>query len=344
MNMRAYAPALLLAILSIGCGLADGGPIGTGIIASVSGNVVEAEGVLQVVDASDENFGTTLAQSGVVVSIDEVAGAETTTDDEGTFVLEGEFAGALTLRFRTANVDATEAIDVPAGAALVLSGIEIHGDEVATRGVRTLNVLGRIAQIDCGVGELALIERQQDRRATILLDDETVFVAASDGREIACSELTRDATISVGGTPERGSPTIHADLVRLDPTRGDKRPPEREEVRFHGVIVERDCSAPAILMRNRGETFRIGFTEATRLRNLDHDEIPCEALEVGALITGAGFVDLVRPAFTIAEMVDVRASPEPDHPTEASGRRGRTTLRDPDAGWRSGPVATADDN
>ncbi len=308
MKLRAYAPALLMALVLAGCGLADGGPIGTGIVASVSGNIVEAEGVLQIVETGDATAATPLAQSGVVVSIDEVPGAETTTDDEGTFVLEGEFAGALTLRFRNANVDASEPIDVTAGAALVLSGIEIRGTEISTDGVRTLNVLGQVAEIDCSAGELLLIERQHDRRLTILLNDDTVFVASSVGREIACSALTRDASIAVGGTPERGSPTIHADLIRLDPTRGDQRPPEREEVHFHGMILQRDCSAPGIRIRirNRGEVFRIGFTDTTLLRNLNHEEIPCRALEVGSLITGMGFLDLSQPAFAIAEVVDVR--------------------------------------
>ncbi|MFP6662615.1 MAG: hypothetical protein VCC00_00225 [Deltaproteobacteria bacterium] len=309
MKLHANASALLLALVLSGCGLADGGPIGTGIIASVSGNVVEAEGVLQIADTDDAALGTILVQSGIVVSIDEVPGAETTTDAEGTFVLEGEFAGALTLRFRTADLDATEAIDVPAGAALILSSIEIRGDEISTDGVRTLNVLGQVARIDCDGGELILIERQQERRITVLLDAETVFVAASDGREVACSALTLDTNIAVGGTPERGSPTIHADLIRLDPNSGDKRPPEREEVRFHGVILQRDCSLPGIRIRipNRDDIFRIGFTEATLLRNRGHEEIPCRALEVGTIITGMGFVDLARPAITIAEVVDVRS-------------------------------------
>lgn len=309
MKLRADAPALLLALVLAGCGLADGGPIGTGIVASVSGNIVETEGVLEIVASDDSTTGAILAQSGVVVSLDEVPGAETTTDDDGTFVLEGEFAGALTLRFRTASIDATTAIDVPAGAALVLSEIEIHGEAISTGGVRTLNVLGQIAEIDCGTGELILIERQHDRRVTVLLDDETVFVAASDGREVACSAIARDARIAVGGTPERGSPTIRADLIQLDPAREDQRPPEREEVRFHGVILQRDCSVPGIRIRNRDEVFRLGFTATTLLRNLDHQEIPCRALEVGAIITGRGFVDLVRPAFTIAQIVDVRSNP-----------------------------------
>lgn len=315
LQMRS-AIVTLVCVAATGCGIADGGPIGTGIVASVSGNVVEVDEVLQVADEEVLDLANVLSVSDVTISIDEVPDLATTTDADGNFALEGDFAGSLTLRFQTKNVDATSNIDLPVGAAIVLSDIEIQDNEVHPAGVRTLNIIGTAVEIDCEAGEIKLRERKKNRRVTALLTTETVFENARNGREIECGGLVGGSEIGVGGTTELGTRIIIADTVWQNPPPGS-RPPEFEVVHFHGTIINQNCARPGIRIQDRLAAFSLLFEETTAIFDLDDRPIRCEDLSIGDDVGGRGFIDLRKPAVTVAQLV--REVPErgsePGQPT-----------------------------
>ena len=107
----------LLAALT-GCA-SEGGVTGTGIAASVSGNIVLV--------SADAGSARTLPFA-VRVSVGEAPAVSAVTDEAGTFVLAGAFSGAVTLQFTRAD-DGAELgpldLEVPAGSATVLENIVI---------------------------------------------------------------------------------------------------------------------------------------------------------------------------------------------------------------------------
>ncbi len=172
---------LLLAAALAACGGAnvDGGPIGTGITTSVVGNVVAVAG-----------DGTTTDElPPITVSLDEVPEVTATTDGEGNFALDGGFAGALTLRFRTAGVDAALPVDVPAGAVLVLSGIVLSPSSVEAEAGRQLGFVGRVTHVDCAAGVLDVEDRREPPRVfRVELLPETL-VQRRGGAPASCADV-----------------------------------------------------------------------------------------------------------------------------------------------------------
>ena len=148
------ASALLLCAVLAGCAgggiAADGGPIGTGITASVAGNVVA------VVASSDAAQATALDLPAVTVSIDEVPGVETVTDTEGNFALDGDFAGEVTVRFRSGDVEGTQRVDVPTGALVVLADVVVAPGQIDAEAGRQVGFLAHVLSADCGAGELVV--------------------------------------------------------------------------------------------------------------------------------------------------------------------------------------------
>lgn len=297
-----HALACGLLLLATGCGIADGGPIGTGIVASVSGNVVDTEGTLALPESAESQLAAALSTEGVRVSIEEVAEATTETDAEGSFLLEGDFAGDLTMRFETDTLVATASIEVPVGAALVLSDIELRGNDARPGAIQALHVLGRVEEVDCAAGEMRLLERARDRRLRVLFDENTAIVDARSDATQSCAELSIGATVLVGGTPVPGAPVLNADMIRTHP-QTSARPPEREPVRFHGVVHQQRCNAGLLAVENRDQTLRIRILEDTIIEARGGRPAACEDLVPGSVIRGDGHIELRAPAFTFAARI-----------------------------------------
>ena len=134
------ALAIAIALASAHC--AGGGPSGTHL-SVVKGNVVDADVVrgprhrepaLAVLLAKwFEGVGRAWAQSsveGIRVSI-EGTPFETVTDADGNFLIEGDFAGSITLLFErdTDGLAARIGFEVPEGATVTLHNVSCRGSE-----------------------------------------------------------------------------------------------------------------------------------------------------------------------------------------------------------------------
>lgn len=290
---RACGLAVLLG-LGLGCAgvSSDGGPVGTGIAASVTGNVVAV-----VSDTSLTEDDATAELPAVSVSIDEVPDAATTTDADGNFTLDGGFAGALTLRFRAAGVEATQAIDVPAGALVVLEDIVIAPGEIDAEAGRQVGFLARVLDADCASGTLAVEDEHRPPRAfAVTLLDETRLVRR-DGSLATCAALVPGRTVSIDGVFEPGSGTgdvLTALSVTIDAERG-ARSDVVEDVPVLGYVAAVRCAAGILTLSDASQRTRLRLTAATTLTARDGGTLACADLAVGDRIAGLGRLRVRAP-------------------------------------------------
>jgi len=214
--------ALLLAALS-GCGSSEGGVVGSGIsAATVSGQVVEVR---------ESEAQARLAVPRLRVRIEETSELETLTGDDGAFVLTGDFAGSLTLRFENpgGRILGRLPIDVPAGSTLELEGIEIRPSlpgGVRAGEVRQRNLFGRVLAVDCGAGTLS-IDDDVSRPFRIEVTAATLILRR-DGSAASCDELRRGGVVLVEGVvvaEAGGAPRVRATRITVAPERPPRRPP-----------------------------------------------------------------------------------------------------------------------
>jgi len=312
---RACGVALLLG-LALGCAGAssDGGPVGTGIAASVTGNVVAV-----VSDTALAQDDATAELPAVAVSIDEVPDATTTTDADGNFTLDGTFAGALTLRFRSAGVEATQAIDVPAGALVVLADVVVAPGAIDAEAGRQVGFLARVLDTDCAAGTLAVEdEHQPPRTFAVNLLDET-RIARRDGSPATCGAIVPGRKVSLDGVFEPGAgpgDVLTALAVVVDAERG-MRPDVVEDVPVLGFVAAVRCGAGVLTLADASQRTRLRLTPTTTLSARDGSTIACEDVAVGDRVAGLGRLRVRAPGAieatrlvvaTGAEAIDVRLS------------------------------------
>jgi hypothetical protein len=310
--MRTFAAAgracglVVLLGLALGCAGAssDGGPVGTGIVASVAGNVVAV-----VSDTSLAQDDATATLPEVTVSIDEVPDATTTTDADGNFALDGAFAGALTLRFRAAGVDATQAIDVPAGALVVLEDIVVAPGEIDAEAGRQVGFLARVLDADCARGTLAVEDEHRPPRAfAVTLLDETRLVRR-DGSPATCDAIVPGAKVSIDGVFEPGAgpgDVVTALSVTLDAERG-ARPDVVEDVPVLGFVAAVRCGAGILTLADASQRTRLRLTAATTLTARDGRPLACEDVAVGDRVAGLGRLRVRAPGAIEATRLVVTA-------------------------------------
>src|SRR5579862_7009082 len=138
---------------AFGCS-SDGGPVGTGVSpAAISGNIVEVQ--------TDPTTSTSAHAElpPIEVSIDQPS-LHTVADANGNFVLSGDFAGSVVLRFTLPDFQVTQRIDVPAGSTVVLQDIELQPDKVVAQAAQQLGFYGTVDFVDCSDGTLLVHERR----------------------------------------------------------------------------------------------------------------------------------------------------------------------------------------
>jgi len=296
-------------MLCPGCGgIADGGPVGTGITASVVGNVVAVEDPTTLSSAASLSAAPTsgpaldeIAQvEGIEVELVEFPDLRTTTDMDGNFSLDGAFSGAVTLRFRTADLQVDQPLDVPSGSVVVLSDIQLAPDRVTAEAGRQLAATGTAVEIDCAGGRLELEDLRGDRIDVTLLA-ETTFRRA--GSAVTCTDIARRDPVSVEGLLDdlRGR-ALTALVVTIAPNSAD-RPPIERRVAFLGNIVAIDCRAGALSLHGERHLFRVRTTPATQIRDRRGDALECTDLALGDRITGGGLLDLRRPGFVRGQLL-----------------------------------------
>jgi len=305
--MRSFAEALRLCAIAALCGwligcasAADGGPVGTGITASVAGNVVAV-----VTTSSAAQDAAVLDVPAVEVSIDEVAGAATTTDAEGNFALEGSFAGELTLRFRAPGVEATQAIEVPAGALVVLADVVVAPGEIDAEAGRQMGFFARVLATDCTAGVLVVEDdRMPPHEFIVQLLDETRLVRRNAGT-IDCAEIGAGERVSIDGAFEPGAGAtsgVTALAVTVGVERGE-RPEVFEDIPFLGFAAAIDCASGTLTVADANQRTRLRLTARTEFARRDGAAIACTEIGVGDRVSGLGRLRVRQPGLIEATSV-----------------------------------------
>lgn len=214
---------LLAAVLAAALGCAsEGGVVGTGVTSSISGNVaaVESNGAAGVTAAAAHGA----LPFPIRVTIDEAPGLKDTTGAEGGFLLEGDFAGALTLRFSGPEGSlAALALDLPAGADLVLADIVVrpHHGGAMPRETRQRNFFGRVRAIDCERGALEIFDDLSRVFGVRLLPITTILFGPT-GREIGCVDMRVGDPVLVEGLVDPRPPIEALVITVRPPPRGPR--------------------------------------------------------------------------------------------------------------------------
>lgn len=276
----------VLATLLFGCAV-DGGPTGTGIAASIQGNVIEV------------STGATAAEPAralppVHLSIDEVPGIEATTDPDGSFALSGDFSGSITLRFTTEQFSASERLEVPAGSLIVLENVELRPQMIRVGTVRQLGFFGTVAFVDCEAGDLLINDRNPAGHQFLAHLPSEAVIVRGDGLALTCADILPGDPIAIEGTIRMGDRTIDAQTVTISPP-APGEPSPLVEVRFSGFVTLVNCESGMLLIEEQNGRSRIRLSEETELTDGEHNPIRCDDIPGGARVSGEGLIRARRP-------------------------------------------------
>jgi hypothetical protein len=292
--------ALLVAVLG-GCS-ADGGPVGTGVSASsISGNVVSVSSTPAA--ATGDQTGTIAS---VRVTIDEVPGVQDTTGADGTFELDGDFSGSLTLRFSTSGFEATEALDVPAGSAIVLEDIQLAPETVQPRIVRQLRFYGKVVLTDCQSGILLVNDRRSlPNQFLVRLRPETNVVGA-DGQPLQCDAIPLGSSILAEGTIQPADRTLNAlNVVIGPPAAGQPQPVQG--IRFVGDVALVNCNSAMLLLTDVSGTSRLRLSNQTVIQDQAQQPLECADINVGDHVEGQGAIQIRKPG--VIDVITMSVTP-----------------------------------
>jgi hypothetical protein len=280
--------ALLFALVTAlaGCS-ADGGPTGTGI-SSISGNVIE------VTAGTDNQQQLTEPIAGVRVSIDEAPGIEDATDTEGNFELTGDFAGAVTLRFTTERVSATQGLNVPGGSAIVLENVEIGPRGVRIGAARQLGFFGEIAFVDCDTGDILVNDRRPHANQFLVRLSSETLIVNGDGSPLSCDDLAEGDPVAIQGAIRLADGTIQAITVTVSPPSAG-RPSPLVELRFVGTVTAINCESRMLLVDDATGRSRLNLSDTTEVVGPGNRPLRCEDIMPGQRVQGVGLIRVRRP-------------------------------------------------
>jgi hypothetical protein len=311
--MRRLLLAALAAAVAAGCA-SEGGVTGTGIAASVSGNIVVVSSAAPAAPVLPFAVRVTVAEAPAVSAI---------TDDAGTFVLEGRFAGAVTLQFARAD-DGAElgplGLEVPAGSATVLENIVIDtgaplGERVRPRAVRQLDVVGRLALVECdaaGGGTLLVVDDASPPRQFLVQLSAATTIASRGGAILDCGDLRLRRLVRVQGLLRLSDQTLLATEVEVDAERRP-RPPldEPRPERLRGAVLAKGCGRGFLeveIPTMPAPTVRIvQLLDTTVITCGGAAEIPCTCRDIDrdAVAAVDGFIRPDQPGVVVADRVRV---------------------------------------
>lgn len=293
-----FGTALCVLLMVAGCGgggigiaASDGGPVGSGLSASISGNVTSV--------AQETSTGSAAAIPVVQVSIDEVTGASSATDADGNFDLTGDFSGVLTLRFKTAAYAVTEQVEVPAGSTIVLEDLQLNPRTVQLAAVRQLGFLGVVTHTDCASGSILVDDRRAKANQFMVRLTGTTAIFDGAGNALACAAIRAQQQVVVRGTIELRDQTLVAAAILVGP-------PATDQVQMTGKILKNDCTAGVLMMADpaataggRGmpgiagivERARVRLTRSTAITDANGRTLRCQDLNVGDSIAVDGAVN-----------------------------------------------------
>jgi hypothetical protein len=290
---------LVVCVGSLSCS-SDGGPVGTGIssTSAISGNVVDVQTSTAI--SGSNNMPAALPQ--IRVSIDQFSDVTTTTDSDGNFMLSGNFAGSVTLRFTVPQqFQVTQQLDVPSGSTIVLQDIELQPDGVVAQAARQLGFFGTVNLVDCTGGTLRIHERRSDGiQFLVQLDDQTSYVDAA-GATLDCASIHNGMTVTIDGTIDYATDpqTITALVVTISPL--PPSPQAQFDVRFTGAVAALDCSAGLVVVDDS--------VQRTRLKLASPATLTCKDLQIGDQVQGRGQIALGMPGVIVATQLHVTGPP-----------------------------------
>jgi hypothetical protein len=291
---------VLCGALYLGCA-SGGGPVGTGVSgSSVSGNVVD----VQTTPASGSAAETSDLAS-IRVSIDEVPGLATTTDDGGNFQLTGTFARTITLRFATAHFQVTQSLDVPAGSTVVLADIALHPDAVEVQAPRQSAFRAHVDLVDCGAGELIVHDDHDMREQFMARISADTTIVDTAGNAKPCSDIREDDVISLEGVVRlSGDRTIVAVHIVLAPSAIPVKP-RIITVHFLGSVLSIDCRTGIIVIDNGDGpgTSLLRLSASTVINGGNQGSLTCTDLNIGDYVGGNGTIQLRQPGEINAQML-----------------------------------------
>lgn len=280
---------LLVAGSMIGCGgVADGGPIGSAITASLVGNVIDvAEPLASASGRADE---PTVDLPPIRVSIDGRPEAVTQTDANGAFELTGDVAGNVTLRFETDGLNVATQLSVPADSIVSLRDIELSAAGVEVQSARQLDFVGTVRAADCAGGTL-LVDDLANNPFEIALVEETIF-STEDGASVSCSAAAPGTRIAIDGIVMPGElGRVVALRIVVDPVPNTPLEGPRSLVVF-GFAVAVSCNADGVTGRiDVQESFgrtRLRIAHDTSITRPDRTAIRCADVRLGDQVAGIG--------------------------------------------------------
>jgi hypothetical protein len=286
--------AILFAAI-LGCS-SEGGPVGSGLSgSSVSGNIVAVE----------VNALAAATLPTVHVAIDEVPGLATDSSTDGTFVLTGQFSGAIIVRFTAPDVNATLPLEVPAGSTTVVSDIVIRTQSVEVGPVRQLGFLGHVALVDCAGSELLVNDRgMQSRQFMVRLTADTVFVRGN-GDVLQCSDLQVGDAVAIEGVLRASDHTVEAVTVTVAPP-PPGQPQPIQALRFHGTVAVVNCESSMLFIVDTSGQSRLRLTSTGVIVNGAQQPLRCAEINVGDRVEGHGTINVRHPGAIDVTMMLVR--------------------------------------
>ncbi|HVM97621.1 MAG TPA: hypothetical protein VMT89_14600 [Candidatus Acidoferrales bacterium] len=290
------------AAVFVGC--SDGGPVGTGIsgASGISGNVVS-------VDTGSGAGGAAAVGLKVRVSIDEVPGLETETDADGNFAIDGDFSGAVTVRFTAADVSVAQQFDVPDQSNLVLEDVAITRRGITVDTVRLLGFYGQVSFVDCTDGTILVNDRRRVANQFMVQLSSGTALSRGNGQTLACADISPGNFVAVEGVVRFAQHVIEAVtlIVGLPPP---GTPPPQIEIAFHGRAVVINCPGGMALLDDPtiGRT-RLRLSSDTIISNGNQQRIRCQDIAVGDVVSGRGTINTRRPGVVDARILTAQPPP-----------------------------------
>jgi len=291
-----WMAVLWITAILVGCA-SDGGPTGTGIATSISGNVIDVE------TSTDSQSET----SAVKVTIDEVPEVEDTTDAEGAFALTGSFSGSVTLRFTAPDIDAAQPLEIPAGSSVVLEDVVLNPKSVHIRAARQLGFTGTVALVDCTTGDLLIDDKAQRRNQFLVQILADTILVDGNGNSISCSDIKGGEPVAVEGSIQLDRRIIRAIAVTVNPP-GPGDPPVVVETSFAGTIKVINCHSEMAQIEGETGTVRLVLSPQSDLLDATGQPIECEEIAPETVVVGDGYMRVRRPE--VVQVVELRIVPQ----------------------------------
>ena len=272
----------LVAVAAISCGGGGGGSGSTSAAdgsATISGNVSQTSSaalrraeptiLARVLRFFSPVTDAIAASNGIRVVIRNLTGS---TDQNGSFVVNGAGAGLATVTFEENGQTFTMQVNVPNGSTVVLRDVELGSDGGAHPGQIDTYFRGAIASASCATTPQTLTVQLTNETETVELDANT-RIRGSDATPASTCEDLAGATgqnVRVEAVTQSDG-TLLAERVRVG---ANVEVDPANEIGFRGTVTATACPTSFTLARGDGSSEVVNLTDATEFE----DGASCAAL------------------------------------------------------------------